>query len=162
MSAEWLAWIGAGTGLLGAVTGVVSLAWQIVAHRSSGRLVKVEASYVIPVYGPPHAPEFRDDDQVSVSVINRGGAPVSVLNFGVSISGRTHRQRNLFVPNRHAMSSPLPAVVDPGGEPVTVHIPVADLRRVRSEEGVPFTRMWPWVELGDGRKLFADKSVPLK
>lgn len=162
MSTEVLAWIGAGTGIVGALTGVLSLAWQIVAHRASGRLVNVETSYVMPIYGPPHAPEFRDDDQVAIAVINRGGAPVTVLNYGVSMSGKTHRQQNLFVTDRHPMTSQLPAVVHPGGEPVTVHVPVKNLRRIHEEKGISFRRMWPWVELGDGRKVFANKSVPLK
>lgn len=154
--------VGIAAGIVGTLVAIVGLGWQLTKDRGTGRRVKVETSYVIPVYGPQHAPEFHDDDQVQVSVINRGDAPVSVLNFGVSMDGKTHRKRNLFVPHRHPMSAALPAVVTPGGQPVNVHIPVEDLRRIHAEHGISFKQMHPWVELGDGRKVFANKTVPLK
>jgi hypothetical protein len=162
LSTEALAAVGAATGVVGALTGFAALWWQIDTHRRSGRLVSVESSYLIPVYGPQHAPEFHDDDQVAVTVSNRGGAPVTVLNYGVSMSGKTHRKQNMFVTDRPTWATRLPAVVEPGGEPVQVLIPVADLRRAHAEHGVPFRRMRPWVELGDGRKVFATRPVPLK
>ena len=87
MSTQTLALIGALTGVVGALTGALSLAWQIIAHRRSGRLVSVTTSHMIPVYGPPHAPEFRDDDQVAVTVSNRGGAPVRARDELTSFSG---------------------------------------------------------------------------
>lgn len=161
MSTESLAVIGALTGVVGALTGVLSLAWQIIAHRSSGRLVTVTSSYVIPVYGPADAPEFHDDDQVAVEVHNRGGAPVTVLNYGVGL-GRRRRGTNLFVMNPHPLSTPLPAAVEPGGEPVKVMIPVDELRQAHEERGVAFRRMRAWVSLGDGRRVYATKSVPLR
>jgi len=95
VSTQTVALIGALTGVVGALTGALSLAWQIIAHRRSGRLVSVTTSYMIPVYGPPHAPEFRDDDQVAVTVSNRGGAPVTVLNYGVAM-GRRSNGTNIF------------------------------------------------------------------
>jgi hypothetical protein len=50
----------------------------------------------LPVYGPAHAPEFRDDDQVAIDDFNRGGAPVTVTSYGVSMAGKGGK-RNLFV-----------------------------------------------------------------
>jgi hypothetical protein len=161
MSTETLAILGALTGIVGALTGVASLIWQIVTHRRSGRLVSVVSSYVIPVYGPPHSPEFLDDDQVAVTVSNRGGAPVTVLNYGVSM-GRPGKGTNMFVVNRDALTTPLPAVVEPGGEPVQVTIPVKQLRQAGQERGVPFRKMRPWVDLGDGRRIYSKRTVPLK
>lgn len=161
MSAELFPIVGVLTGTVGALTGAASLIWQVSIHRRSGRLVSVVVSNVIPVYGPRHAPEFRDDDQVALTVINRGGAPVSVLNFGVRI-GRASQARNLFVVDPHPMSTPLPAVVEPGGQPVQVTVPVNELRRAERDLGVPFRQMRPWVELGDGRRILSRKPVPLK
>lgn len=161
MSTQTLALIGAMTGVVGALTGVLSLAWQIIAHRRSGRLVSVETSYVIPVYGPSESPEFRNDDQVAITVHNRGGAPVAVLNYGVAM-GRRSKGINMFVLEPHSSSTALPAVVEPGAEPVQLTVPVAQLRQAQRERGIPFRKMRPWVSLGDGRRVYSRKPVPLR
>ncbi|MEU5565480.1 hypothetical protein [Micromonospora musae] len=161
MSTESLAIIGALTGVVGALTGVLSLAWQILVHRRSGRLVSVTSAYIMPVYGPPHAPEFNDDDQVAIIVSNRGGAPVTVTNYGVAMGGKGSK-KNLFVTNRPAWATRLPAAVAPGGEPAQLLVPVADLRRAHQDYGIPFRKMRPWVDLGDGRRVYSQKAVPLR
>lgn len=161
MSTETLAIIGALTGVVGALTGVVSLAWQIIVHRRSGRLVSVESSYTIPVYGPPHAPEFHDDDQVALTVSDRGGAPVTVTNYGVAMGGKGSKD-NLFVMDRPGWATELPTSVEPGGEPAQVLVPVAELRKAHQEHGIPFRKMRPWVDLGDGRRVYSKMAVPLK
>ncbi len=161
MSTGTLAVIGAVTGIVGALTGVASLFWQIVVHRRSGRLVLVESSYMIPVYGPPHAPEFHDDDQVAIAVSNRGGAPVTVTNYGVAMDGKRSKN-NLYVMDRPVWGTTLPASVEPGGEPAQLLVPVAELRRAHQESGIPFRKMRPWVDLGDGRRVYSKKAVPLK
>jgi hypothetical protein len=160
VSTETLAIIGTITGVAGALTGVLSLAWQVVAHRRSGRLVSVESSYMIPVYGPPHAPEFHDDDQVAIIVSNRGGAPVTVTNYGVAMGGKRSKN-NLYVMERPIWAAKLPASVEPGGEPAQVVVPVLELRRAHQEHRIPFRKMRPWVDLGDGRRVYSRKAVPL-
>ncbi|PZG01477.1 hypothetical protein [Micromonospora deserti] len=160
MSTEILAIIGALTGVVGALTGVVSLAWQILVHRRSGRLVSVTSAYIMRLYGPPHAPEY-DDDQVAIIVSNRGGAPVTVTNYGVAMGGKGSK-KNLFVTNPPAWATSLPAAVAPGGEPAQLLAPVADLMRVHEEHGIPFRKMRPWVDLGDGRRVYSKKAVPLR
>lgn len=161
MSTQTLAVIGALTGVVGALTGVLSLTWQVIAHRRSGRLVSVRTSYLIPVYGPPGAPEFHGDDQVAITVSNRGGAPVTVLNYGVAM-GRPSKGTNMFVLDRHQLTQQLPAVVEPGGEPVQLTISVDQLRRAHQERGIPFRQMRPWVDLGDGRRIYSRKPIPLR
>ena len=119
MSTQTLALIGALTGVVGALTGALALARQQIAHRRSGRLVSVTTSYMIPVYGLPHAPEFRDDDQVAITVSNRGGAPVTVLNYGVAMGRRTNGT-NMFVVDRHPSTAQLPqGGAAPGIHPVS-------------------------------------------
>jgi diadenosine tetraphosphatase ApaH/serine/threonine PP2A family protein phosphatase len=160
---QWLAVIGATSGLVGALTGVTSLAWQIVTHRRSGRWVEVASSFLIPVYGPTHAPEFHDDNQVAVTVTNRGGAPVTVTNCGVMMRKAWSRDKgdNMFVLERPRWATQLPAVAEPGGKPVQVLVPVDDLRRIRQERDIPFRRMRAWVDLGDGRRVYSSNTVPL-
>jgi len=118
VSTATLALVGALAGVTGALTGVVSLAWQFTIHRRSGRLVTVECSYDIPVYGPADAPEFHDDDQVAITVTNYGGAPVTVTNYGVSMGGKGAKD-NLFVTSPADWATKLPASVEPGGQPRT-------------------------------------------
>jgi len=100
-------------------------------------------------------------DQIAIDVINRGGAAVTVLNYGVAIGPRGS-QSNLFVLDRAPWATQLPAQVQPGGSPAQLLVPVDELRRAHSARGVPFKRMRPWVELGDGRRLFSQNAVPLK
>lgn len=158
---ETLAIIGAITGVVGALTGVASLGWQVVTQRRSGRLVDVTCSYHVPVYGPPGFQEPGDDHQVAVKVTNAGGAPVTVTNFGVSMDGMKGED-NLFVMAPVPWSTRLPFSVEPGGKPAELLVPVDELRHVHQQRGIPFTRMRPWVDLGDGRRVYSDRTVPLK
>lgn len=143
------------------MTGIVSLVWQIVTHRRSGRLVTVKSSYMIPVYGPHHAPEFHDDDQVTITVSNQGGALVTVTNYGVAMGGK-RSQSNLFVMELPIWATKLPVSVEPGGKLAQVVVPVVELRRAHKEHGIPFRKMRPWVDLGDGRRAYSKNAVPLK
>jgi hypothetical protein len=146
VSAETWTVIGVIAAVVAALIAGLAFAWQMRAHRRSGPLVSVESTYAIPVYGPPHAPEFHDDDQVVVSVINRGGAAATVTNYGVEM-GRKSGQ-NMFVIDRPSWATPLPAAVEPGGEPVRVLVPMERLRRAHEELRLPYNDMHPWVDLG--------------
>ena len=159
MTVEALAIIGAIAGLIGALTGVASLAWQAVTLRRSGRLVNVTCSHNTSVYGVPNAPH-RDDDQVTIKVTNTGGAPVTVTNYGVSIDGKNGRNC-LIVTKPAPWSTTLPFSLEPGGQPARLSIPVDDLRDKHQQEGLPFSQMWPWVDLGDERRVYSKQAVPL-
>jgi hypothetical protein len=161
VSVEALAVIGAATGIVGALTGVASLGWQVVTHRRSGRLVDVTCSYSIPVYGPPGAQELGDNHQVAIKVTNAGGAPVTVTNYGVSMDGGKGDE-NLFVTTPVPWSRRVPCAVEPGGEPAELLVPVDELRHMHQQKGIPFSRMRPWVDLGDGRRVYSNRTVPLK
>ena len=162
------AWVAVGgvTGIVAAVAAVIGLIYQAAGHRGSGRRVRVRSTYYIPVYGPPGAPQFKNDDAVAIQVTNRGGAPVSVTNYGVRVRQRPWPLpaggKNLFVVQRPAWAQSLPATLQPGGPPLDTLVPVAELRRVHDQEGVPFRRMRGWVDLGDGRRVRSENTVPLK
>lgn len=127
----------------------------------SGESKKWVYHYVIPVCGPSNAPEFHDDDQVAITVSNRGGAPLTVTNYGVAMGGKRSKN-NLFVMDRPIWATKLPATVEPGGEPAQVLVPAAELRRAHQVHGIPFRNMRPWVDLGDGRRVYSKKAVPLR
>jgi hypothetical protein len=161
MSVEALAVIGAATGIVGALTGVVSLGWQIISHRGSGRLVNVNCANVFPAHIGPSGQPFIGDHQVAITVTNAGGAPVSVTNYGVSMNGKKSGE-NLFVTAPASWSTRLPYSVEPGGKPAELLIPVDSLRQEHQQRGIPFDRMRPWVDLGDGRRVYSKRTVPLK
>jgi hypothetical protein len=64
--------------------------------------------------------------------------------------------------DRHPSTAQMPAVAEPGGEPVTLTVPVDQLRQAHRERGIPFRKMRPWVTLGDGRRVYSRKPVPLE
>ena len=73
------AWVAVGgvTGIVAAVAAVIGLIYQAAGHRGSGRRVRVRSTYYIPVYGPPGAPQFKNDDAVAIQVTNRGGVSLA-------------------------------------------------------------------------------------
>lgn len=161
MDTETLAIIGAIIGAVGALAAVASLMWQMSVHRNSGRVVHVKSSYIIPVYGSNSATEFHGHDYVAVEVSNRGGKPVTVTNYGVGLGGKKPAD-NMFVLDRPIWATQLPAAVEPGGVPTQVLVPVNELRQAHSSRGIPFQKMVPWVDLGDGRRVYSTNAVPLR
>lgn len=56
----------------------------------------------------------------------------------------------------------LPSVVETGGVPAKLLVPVSELRKARKTKRLHFKNMVPWVELSDGRKVYSTNPVPLK
>lgn len=153
--------IGAAAGVVGAAIALLGIAQARVHFRGSKPKVSVACSYAIPVYGPPGSPEFKNDDQVEISVRNAGGAPVTIVNYGVEIR-RPKPTQNLLMLEPPKWATPLPHSLPPHGAPARLLVPVDHLRRVHREHGIAYGDMHPWVELGNGARVFAKASVPLK
>jgi hypothetical protein len=103
VTTDSLTTIGVVAGVVAAVAAVLTLVWTISGHRRGGRRVSVRSFYNTPVYGPPDQPEFHDDDQVAIAVSHRGGAPVTITNYGVSLRRQFWNRRgktNMFVTKR--------------------------------------------------------------
>ena len=86
---------------------------------------------------------------------------VTVTNYGVAMSGK-RTKNNLFVTERPIWATKLPVSVEPGGTPAQMLVPVAEVRRAHEEHGIPFRKMRPWVDLGDGRRAYSKNAVPMK
>jgi hypothetical protein len=78
--------------IIGAVTGVGSLAWQVVAFTQSGPRVNVTAFQALLI-----ADDAADDWHVTVTATNSGRAPVTVKGWGFRMpNGKTiHMISNL-------------------------------------------------------------------
>lgn len=134
---------------------------QISLTGTTGHTPGVRISLTYDTHEGPGSTEFHGPDFVAVEVRNRGGKSVTVTNYGVSLGGRKPSE-NMFVLDRPVWATRLPAPVEPGGVPTQVLVPVPELRKAHSTRGVPFSKMVPWVELGDGRRVYSTNPVPLK
>ena len=59
-------------GIVGAVTGVAALAWQVITWRKSGAVVRVTATQAFPAYGG------SSEQFLNVTARNTGRSPVTV------------------------------------------------------------------------------------
>ncbi|RJT97037.1 hypothetical protein D6T65_15115 [Arthrobacter frigidicola] len=120
--------------------------------------MKVDSSYIIPVYEDP---QFDGDDFIQIELKNQGDKSVTVTNYAVEMGERGFGS-NMWVTRPPVWATRLPATAEPGGVPVKLLVPVPELRELRRASGIPFDKMHPWVELGDGRKVYSTNTVPMK
>lgn len=158
MNPETMANIGVVAGVLAVVVALATWLWQINVQRNSGRKVYVRSTYTMPIFEDS---EFHEDDFIEIAVTNQGGQPVTVTNYAVELKGR-QKTENMWVLRPPVWATRLPSVVEPGGLPTKLLVPVSELRKAHMTKGIDFKRMVPWVELGDGRKLYSSNAVPLK
>lgn len=155
MNAEALTAVGVIATVVAAVVAVLTLGWQVFVHRSR---VHIKCTYTMPYF---ENSGFHDDDFVEIAVKNSGGRSLTVTNYAVGLNGRKPG-KNMWVTRPPAWATRLPSVVDPGGVPTKLLVPVSELRKAHESLGIPFSKMVPWVELGDGRKVYSINSVPLR
>jgi len=147
-------------GIVGAVAGVAAVVVALVQLRQSGASarragISISLSTCFPTVGGA-----VQDAQLGIEVIHRKGAPVTITNFGVTLSQSWRRggskSLNLTVGRPSFASSPLPFRLVPGGEPALFMVPYEALDDAAAK-GYPRRRMRPWVRLGDGRKVYAKR-----
>lgn len=155
MSAEALSAVGVIATVVAALVAVLTLGWQMLVHRGRAH---VKSTYAMPYF---ENPRLYPDDFVEIAVKNVGGKPLTVTNYAVGLNGRKPGS-NMWVTRPPAWATRLPSVVDPGGVPTKLLVPVSELRKAHESLGVPFSKMVPWVELADGRKVYSTNSVPLR
>lgn len=158
MSPNMLAAIGVVATVFAALVAVVAFVWQVAVHRNSGLKIHVKSTYTMPYFEDSG---FHDDDFVENAVTNKGGKPVTVTNYAVGLQGK-RSGANMWITRPPAWATRLPATVQPGGAPAKLLVPVSELRKARKSRDLPFNKMVPWVELGDGRKVYSTDPVPLK
>lgn len=158
MNPDTMANIGVVAGVIAAVVAMATWVWQIAVNRSSGRKVHVKSTYTMPYF---EGSGFHEDDFIEIAVTNRGGQPVTVTNYAVELKGR-QKTENMWIRKPPVWATRLPSIVEPGGVPTKLLVPVSELRTARKTKRIHFKKMVPWVELGDGRKVYSTNPVPLK
>lgn len=129
--------------IIGAITGVAALAWQVITWRQSGPVVVVTATQAFPTYGPgvgePH---------VNVTASNSGRSPVTVKGWGLRFpDGQT-----MVFPNPVPWSDPLPNRLEPGAD-ASWYVPTVEVARACAQHGVRQQDMTAFVNLADGRTI---------
>lgn len=145
--------------VVGALTGVASLAWTVASHALSGARVKVElkagwlgggGAVTLPFtnFGSVARPEGIDGPAVVVvEARNVGRLPCSVVGWGVSVGsaqlGHVQLPVNPALPHRLEVG-------EEGSWFVEMHSVLALIATLR-ETNVPATHLSGKVSLGDGR-----------
>lgn len=132
-------------GIIGAVTGVAALAWQVVTWRQSGAVVAVTARQSLPASG-----DHAGEPLVNVSARNSGRSPVTVNGWGLRLPDGGAMISSNPVP----WSSPVPHRLEPGADGNWL-LPTYEVARFCAERGVRQQDMIPYVELADGRTIRA-------
>ena len=129
-------------GIIGAVTGVVALAWQVITWRHSGAVVAVTARQA---YSPAY-----DGPLVNVSARNSGRSPVTVNGWGLRLpDGGT-----MICTKPVLWSSPMPYRLEPGADGSWL-LPTHEVAHFCAERGVRQQDMIAFVDLADGRTIIA-------
>lgn len=131
-------------GIIGALTGMAALAWQVITWRQSGAVVTVTACQALPSQGEPY---------VNVSARNTGRSPVTVNGWGLRLpDGWT-----MVALNPASWSSQLPHRLEPGADG-NWYMPTAEVARFCAEHGTRQQDMIAFVNLADGRTISAKES----
>jgi hypothetical protein len=132
-------------GIIGAVTGVAALGWQVITWRRSGAVISVTAFQAFPTYA-----DRMGEAHVNVSARNSGRSPVTVNGWGL----RLPDGRAMVVANPAPWSSALPHRLEPGADG-SWYVPTVEVARFCAEHGTRQQDMIAFVNLADGRTINA-------
>jgi len=132
-------------GIIGAITGVAALVWQVMTWRQSGAVIAVTAHQAFPTYG-----DHLGEPHVNVSARNSGRSPVTVNGWGLLLpDGRT-----MVSANPAPWSTSLPYRLEPGADG-SWYLPTHEIARFCAEQGVRQQDVIAFVNLADGRTINA-------
>ncbi len=131
--------------IIGAITGLGSLAWQVVTWGQSGPVVAVTARQSFPTYG-----DHVGDPHMSVTASNTGRSPVTVKGWGLRMpDGQT-----MVMPCNLSWSASLPHRLEPGAD-ASWYMPTAEVQKFCAEHGIRHQDMTAFVNLADGGTINA-------
>ena len=128
--------------------------------KSRGRIsreIRVAVSNQLPVFDVGLRSERVGDHLVGITVKNLSDRRHLIVNWAIGMT----KKANLFVVEPVHWDPKLPCWIEPG-QSLTFHAPADELRSAHVEKEIPFKKMKPWVEFGDGTRIHSKSSVPLK
>jgi hypothetical protein len=135
-------------GIIGTVTGIGAMAWQVVTWRRSGPVVAVDVTQGLPTYD-----DDVGDPVTCVTATNTGRAPVTVTSWGLRLpDGQT-----MFVQQPFPGSDTLPYRLEEGasGSWRVETIQVAETCRA---QGINYADLRGYVTLATGETVYARRK----
>ncbi len=134
--------------IVGAITGIVSLWWQIRTRRRGAHNVRVTVTAALPI------PPFGDADwQVCVSPANIGATPVAITGWGLEMP----KKRGTLVQTQFSpFSDNLPHMLQPGTS-INLFWPQDHVRLAIQTHASDLTasQLRAFVRLGTGETVYA-------
>jgi hypothetical protein len=142
--------------VIGALTGIASLWWQIVTRRRGAHNVRVSVSSSLPVPAYGEVPDW----QACISPANIGAAPVSITGWGLEMPDK----RGSLVQTKFSpFSQALPHLLQPGTS-INLFWPQDEVRLAIAKHApdLKASELRAFVHLGTGEKVYAKKpGVPV-
>lgn len=138
--------------ILGAVTGVVALVWQVIAWKRSGPVVTVTAHQAFPAFG-----DSLGEPLTQVTARNSGRSPVTITAWGLRLpNGHT-----LVAVKRVPPSDSLPYRLEPGASG-SWYMETTGLAATCRERGADYADLTAYVDLASGSTVDAkSKGIQL-
>lgn len=137
--------------VIGALTGLASLAWQISTRRRGAHNVRVTTGMSLLDYGPAGVSDWL----IGVTAANIGASAVAVTSWGFELPGK---RGNVYATAPVPGSTPLPHTLQPGTS-MTVFMRPAQLAEVLSEQrpAVHSREVRAFLSLGTGERAHAKR-----
>lgn len=147
--------VGLAVATVGALTGIVSLAWQMSTRRRGADRVTVSIANSVLV----GVDDRGSGVLVCVEAINSGGMAVGLTGWGFQLS---NGRGGFTIPNPMYPSTPLPHMLAPGTN-AQFFVPAEGLgEQIKHNPGLSPRDLRAFVQLATGKKVFARrKGVPL-
>lgn len=148
-----LDWITLAIAVIGALTGIASLGWQVWSFARTGPKVKVSTAWGVAPVSSPDQP----DTVFIVDAHNVGRSPVGVVGWGLLLPDG----RSVVTAGRLPGSSPVPATVD-GGHSLKWMMRLADVpEEVLQTNDRAELKLRGFVHLGTGEQVVSRKALPV-
>ena len=135
-------------GIIGTVTGVGALAWEVITWKRSGPVVRVKVTQALPTYS-----DHVGDPLTSVTATNSGRAPVTVTSWGLQLpDGQT-----MFVQQPFPGSDKLPYRLEQGASG-TWRIETTQVAETCRAQGTGYADLRGYVNLATGETVYARRK----
>jgi hypothetical protein len=140
---------------LALVLSVVALGWQAWSWFRSGPVLRVVVAGVT-ILEPSLVGDPPPEQYVQITVANKGRVAVTVRSFGIALPNKG----NLYAPQQPRFADDLPARIEPHAS-ASFYMLAEEVLQYSAKNGVPLSRMRPWVETAAGRKVYSRKPIPV-
>jgi hypothetical protein len=157
-------WVGIALTIAFGVAGIVLAIWFWIRPRSptanrpaKHEQLRMDVSNEFPIFDQPDGSRTVGDHLVGVTVRNGTARPVRVIGWGIGLPA----DRSIAVQAPTTTWEPRLPYWLQAGDAATWYVDAAELRRQSAALSVPFDHMVAFACFADGRRISADRGVPL-